>query len=150
MHIVIASVLSIRTRSRTIKAWHVWLVTFFLEDGACVCTASNTGGRGSNRKAAGTDRTGMYIGKWRMGDMNSVLVIPANNARSSAWRCCETAHLYLYLRRRCGCLFSTSGAEPMHMIGFVRLAHIGRKNSSEYVCLYICTYCRVVGVLLQC
>lgn len=96
-------------------------------------------------RPAGTDRTGMHIGKWRMGDMNSVLVIPANNSRSSAWRCCETAHLYLYLRRRCDYLFRTSDAEPMQMIGFVRLAHSGRK---PVLCLCIC--CRVVGVVLEC
>jgi hypothetical protein len=97
-----------------------------------VCTASNTGGHGSNRKPAGTDRTGMHIGKWRVGDMNSVLVNPANNARSSTSRCCETAHL----RRRSDYLFCTGDAEPVHMNGFVRLARIGRKNSSVYVCIY--------------
>lgn len=34
----------------------------------------------------------------------------------------------------------------MRMIGFVRLAHIGRKNSSVDVCIY----CRDVGVVLEC
>jgi hypothetical protein len=116
-----------------------------------VCTVSNTGGHGSNRKPAGTDRTGMHIGKWRVGDMNSVLVIPANNARSSAWRCCETAHL----RRRSDHLFCTSDAEPMHMNGFVRLARTGRKTVlcmyvCMHICMYVCIYCRVVGVVLQC
>jgi hypothetical protein len=32
--------------------------------------------------ASHTDRTGTHIGKWRMGDMNSVLVIPENKERS--------------------------------------------------------------------
>jgi len=119
-----------------------------------VCTACSTGGHGSNRKPAGTDRTGMHIGKWRMGDMNSVLVIPANNARSSAWRCCETAHLYLYLRGSSDYLFCTSDAEPMHMIGFVRLCknliYLYDWHTLEgKTVLYVCIYYRVVRLVLE-